>query len=96
MSNQRIISDKLPKQLDPYSHASYVNGWLYASGQLPIDLYRVVYPHTIGDQTHQAFANLSRPYWLKGMTFDHVIERPSFSMTYFRLRDSQWGLWPIL
>ena len=37
MSIQRIISDKLPKAVGPYSHASYVKGWLYASGQLSID-----------------------------------------------------------
>ena len=30
MSIQRIVSDKLPKAVGPYSHASYVNGWLYA------------------------------------------------------------------
>ena len=58
MSIQRIISDKLPKAVGPYSHASYVKGWLYASGQLPIDPVSGNMPATIGDQTHQVFANL--------------------------------------
>ncbi len=51
MSIQRIISDKLPKAVDPIRMLDYVNnGWLYASGQLPIDP-KPGMPATIGDQT---------------------------------------------
>ena len=78
MSIQRIISDKLPKAVGPYSHASYVKGWLYASGQLPIDPVSGNMPATIGDQTHQVFANLKALLAEKGMTFDHVVKTTVF------------------
>lgn len=60
MNKQIIATDNAPKAIGPYSQAVAVNGFLFTSGQLPID------PATgqlvagpIEEQAHQVFKNLS-------------------------------------
>ncbi|MEX1302669.1 MAG: RidA family protein, partial [Desulfotignum sp.] len=60
MNRQIIATDQAPKAIGPYSQAVSANGFLFTSGQIPID------PATgqlvtgpIEEQAHQVFKNLS-------------------------------------
>ena len=60
MTRQIIATDQAPKAIGPYSQAVAANGFLFTSGQLPIDpaTGRLV-GGTIEEQAHQVFKNLS-------------------------------------
>ena len=54
-----IHTDRAPAAIWPYSQAMSANGWLFVSGQIPLD------PETgelvtgsVADQTHRVFKNL--------------------------------------
>ncbi len=56
---QTVQTDRAPAAIGPYSQAVVVDGWIYVSGQIPLD------PETgdqetgaVAEQTHQVFANL--------------------------------------
>ncbi len=60
MTRQIISTDKAPKAIGPYSQAVAANGFLFTSGQLPLDPatgQRIT--GTIEEQAHQVFKNLS-------------------------------------
>jgi 2-iminobutanoate/2-iminopropanoate deaminase len=60
MTRQIIATDKAPKAIGPYSQAVAANGFLFTSGQLPIDPSTgQMVTGTIEDQAHQVFKNLS-------------------------------------
>jgi len=70
-----INSSKAPKAIGPYSQAVEVNGTLYISGQLPVDV-------TTGkfvdggakEQTEQVMKNISYILEEAGYTFDDVVK----------------------
>jgi 2-iminobutanoate/2-iminopropanoate deaminase len=37
MARRTILTDRAPKPIGPYSQAVLVDGWLYCSGQIPLD-----------------------------------------------------------
>jgi len=60
MSKQAVLTDKAPKPLPIYSQAIVANGFVFCSGQVPMD------PATMkladGDvQAHTVSANLHKP-----------------------------------
>jgi 2-iminobutanoate/2-iminopropanoate deaminase len=60
MSRQIIATDKAPKAIGPYSQAVAVNGFLFTSGQIPLDPSTgQLVTGTIEEQAHQVFKNLS-------------------------------------
>jgi 2-iminobutanoate/2-iminopropanoate deaminase len=60
MTRQIIATDKAPKAIGPYSQAVAANGFLFTSGQLPIDpATGQLVAGTIEEQAHQVFKNLS-------------------------------------
>ncbi len=60
MTRQIIATDKAPKAIGPYSQAVAASGFLFTSGQLPIDPSTgQMVTGTIEDQAHQVFKNLS-------------------------------------
>ncbi|MBF0477848.1 MAG: RidA family protein [Candidatus Omnitrophica bacterium] len=74
-----ISSDKAPKAVGPYSQAILVDGFMFLSGQIPLD------PATgqiaAGDievQTHQVFKNIRAVLAEKQMTLYHVLKTTVF------------------
>lgn len=72
---QIVSTEKAPKAIGPYSQAVRAGGWLYASGQIPLD------PATgqmiTGDikaQTERVMRNLGAILEAAGLSFAHVIK----------------------
>jgi 2-iminobutanoate/2-iminopropanoate deaminase len=60
MNRQIIATDNAPKAIGPYSQAVAANGFLFTSGQLPIDpATGQLVTGTIEEQAHQVLKNLS-------------------------------------
>jgi 2-iminobutanoate/2-iminopropanoate deaminase len=60
MTRQIIATEKAPKAIGPYSQAVAANGFLFTSGQLPIDpATGQLVTGSIEEQAHQVFKNLS-------------------------------------
>lgn len=53
-----IATEQAPKAIGPYAQAVKVNGMVYTSGQIPLDMNGEVSGLTIEEQTNQVFANL--------------------------------------
>ena len=53
-----IATEQAPKAIGPYAQAVKVNGMVYTSGQIPLDMNGEVSGSTIEEQTNQVFANL--------------------------------------
>ena len=76
---QIIQTDQAPKAIGPYSQAIRTSGFVFASGQIPID------PETgqfvaggIAEQTQQVIKNLSRVLEAAGSGLDRVIKTTVF------------------
>lgn len=72
---QVINTDQAPKAIGPYSQAIKANGFLFVSGQLPID--PVTGKFAAGEiegQTRQSLANLKSILAAEGLTFTHVLK----------------------
>ena len=74
-----IQTDQAPKAIGPYSQAIRINGFVFASGQIPID------PETgrfvaggIAEQTQQVIKNLSRVLEAAGSGLDKVVKTTVF------------------
>lgn len=72
---QIVSTEKAPKAIGPYSQAVRAGGWLYASGQIPLD------PATgqmiAGDikaQTERVMKNLGAILEAAGLSFAHVVK----------------------
>lgn len=72
---EAVVSDKAPKAIGPYSQAVVIDGWVFCSGQIPLD------PHTgqmvegdVSDQTRQVFANLQHVLGAAGSGFEAVVK----------------------
>ena len=72
---EAVVTDKAPKAIGPYSQAVVIDGWVFCSGQIPLD------PHTgqmvegdVSDQTRQVFANLQHVLGAAGSGFDAVVK----------------------
>ena len=80
MSDLNIIhSDGAPKAIGPYSQAVAANGFLFASGQIPMD------PETgelvkgsVAEQTHRVFKNLIAVLEEAGTSLDRVVKTTCF------------------
>ena len=72
---EAVVTDRAPKAIGPYSQAVVIDGWVFCSGQIPLD------PHTgqmvegdVSDQTRQVFANLQHVLGAAGSGFDAVVK----------------------
>lgn len=74
-----VSSDRAPQAIGPYSQAIKANGFLFASGQIPLDPItgQIVYGG-IENQTHQVFANLRAILEQENLTFANVVKTTVF------------------
>ena len=80
MSTKTVIhSDAAPKAIGPYSQAIIANGFVFCSGQTPIDpATGNLVPGGIEEQTHQVFKNLKAVLAAAGTDLEHVIKSNVF------------------
>ncbi|MBQ4143999.1 MAG: RidA family protein [Thermoguttaceae bacterium] len=75
----KIATEKAPKAIGPYSQAVTANGFLYTSGQIPLD------PETgsvagtdIETQTRRVMENLAAVLEEAGISFENVVKTTCF------------------
>ncbi len=75
-----VVSTELaPKALGPYSQAIKAGGFVWCSGQIPIDpVVNAVTATTIEDQTRQAITNLKNVLEAAGAPLSQVVKTPVF------------------
>ncbi|WP_024821140.1 RidA family protein [Aminobacterium mobile] len=74
-----IASPTAPKAVGPYSQAVLVNGFLFASGQLPVNpAVGKLVEGDIKNQFHQVMKNLSAVLKEAGLSFDDVVKTTIF------------------
>lgn len=70
-----ISTNNAPAAIGPYSQAIEVNGFVYASGQLPIDPATGVFPEGgIKEQTAQSIKNAKMILEAAGTDLKHVVK----------------------
>jgi len=77
---KKVISTKdAPGAIGPYSQAIKANGFLFLSGQIPLDpTTGELVSSDIKEQTHQAFANIKGVLKAEGLTLDNVVKATVF------------------
>jgi len=91
---ESIQTDKAPRAIGPYSQAIKAGGFLFASGQIPID------PETgqfvaggIAEQTEQVLKNLSAVLQAAGSSLEQVVKTTVFlaDMDEFARMNESYG-----
>lgn len=76
---RKIATEKAPKAIGPYSQAVTANGFLYASGQIPLDPETGLVAGTdIEVQTRRVMENISAVLEEAGIGFKNVVKTTCF------------------
>jgi 2-iminobutanoate/2-iminopropanoate deaminase len=79
MNKQIILTEKAPKPVGPYSQAIKAGGWIYLSGQIPIDpATNQLVLGTIEEQTELVLTNSKRVLEAAGASLRHVVKASLF------------------
>ena len=74
-----IETPKAPSAIGPYSQAIVSGGFLYLSGQIPLDpISGVIEASGIEDQTKQAISNIEAILKAAGTSFERVVKTTCF------------------
>lgn len=72
---KQISTQNAPAAIGPYSQAIEVNGFVYASGQLPIDPATGAFPEGgVKEQTRQSLLNVKAILEESGLTLSNVVK----------------------
>lgn len=70
-----ISTTQAPAAIGPYAQAKAVNGFVFTSGQLPIDpATGEIVPGGIAEQTRRSLNNIKAILQEAGLTMDHVVK----------------------
>ena len=69
-----IETDDAPKAIGTYSQAIKVNGFLFISGQIPLDPLTMELVEGIENQINQVFENINQILKADGMNFSNVVK----------------------
>ncbi len=76
---ETVSTEKAPKALGPYSQALKAGGFVWCSGQIPINpATNTIEATTIEDQTRQAITNLSNVLAAAGTSLANVVKTTVF------------------
>lgn len=80
MSDLKIIqTEQAPAAIGPYSQAIACEGWVYCSGQIPLDPATMeLVTGDVAAQTEQVFANLKAVLEAAGSGLDRVVKTTVF------------------
>lgn len=79
MTIERIHTDKAPAAIGPYSQAMVSDGWVFCSGQIPLDPDTMeVIDGDVTDQTELVMTNLTRVLEAAGARLDTVLKTTIF------------------
>jgi 2-iminobutanoate/2-iminopropanoate deaminase len=75
----RVQTDSAPKAIGPYSQAIKANGFVFASGQIPLDPATMqIVEGGISEQTERVMNNLSAVLEAAGSSLDRVVKTTVF------------------
>jgi 2-iminobutanoate/2-iminopropanoate deaminase len=75
----RIQTDNAPRAIGPYSQAIKANGFVFASGQIPLDPQTMtVIEGGVREQTERVMNNLKAVLEAAGTSFDRVVKTTVF------------------
>ena len=88
-----INTNNAPEALGPYSHASVVNGLVYTSGQIPLNLQGEIVSDDVQEQTKQVLENLSTVLESAGASLSSVVKTTIFisDMDHFQRINEVYG-----
>ena len=69
-----VKTDNAPKAIGTYSQAVKVNGFLFISGQIPLDPSTMELVEGIENQINQVFENIKQILKADGMDFSNVVK----------------------
>ena len=69
-----VETDNAPKAIGTYSQAVKVNGFLFISGQIPLDPSTMELVEGIENQINQVFKNINQILKADGMDFSNVVK----------------------
>ena len=69
-----IETERAPKAIGTYSQAVKVNGFLFISGQIPLDPSTMELVEGIENQINQVFENINQILIADGMDFSNVVK----------------------
>lgn len=72
--NKVIKSENAPAAIGPYSQAIESNGFVYVSGQLPINTETGTMPETIEEQTAQSLRNIKSILEAASLSMNNVVK----------------------
>jgi 2-iminobutanoate/2-iminopropanoate deaminase len=74
-----IMSDNAPAPIGPYSQAIRANGFVFASGQIPLDpVTETIVQGGVAEQTHQVLRNLRAVLEAAGSGLQKVVKTTIF------------------
>ncbi|MCX6573729.1 MAG: RidA family protein [Candidatus Aminicenantes bacterium] len=72
---KQVVTDKAPKAIGPYSQGIIANGFVFCSGQIPIDpATGELNTGSIEDQTRQVLKNVSAVLEAAGSSLDEAVK----------------------
>jgi 2-iminobutanoate/2-iminopropanoate deaminase len=75
----RIQTDNAPRAIGPYSQAIKANGFVFASGQIPLDPQTMqIIEGSVREQTERVMNNLKAVLEAAGSSFDRVVKTTVF------------------
>ena len=78
MGKKIITTDKAPAAIGPYSQALEAGGFVFASGQIPVDPATGNIPDGIEAQAKQALTNVKNLMEASGLSMDNIVKTSVF------------------
>ena len=78
MMKERIVTDKAPGAIGPYSQGMKIGDLIFFSGQIPINPATGEMPEGIEAQTRQSLDNVKGLLESQGLTFANVVKTTVF------------------
>ena len=78
MEKKIIATDKAPAAIGPYSQAIEAGGFVFASGQIPVDPSTGNIPDGIEAQAKQALTNVRNLMEASGLSMDNIVKTSVF------------------
>lgn len=75
---EKIETAAAPAAIGPYSQGYCVNGFVFTSGQIPVDPATGMIPDGIAAQAEQSCKNVAAILEAAGVTLDHVVKTTCF------------------
>lgn len=75
---QEVKTDKVPGAIGPYSQASIAGGFVFTSGQIPVNPGTGEIPAGISAQTKQVFENIKNVLSAAGTSMENVVKTTVF------------------